>query len=101
MPNAIIHEFTLLTSASDVEDLPLDAIHAACDDAAPMSSSGVAYIGFAREAMTRENAIAAAVRDLTATLIKSGSPHRVVGVEGPEYDPCEYRSRASAPAGGR
>jgi hypothetical protein len=96
MPNAI-HEFTLLTSASDVEELPLDAIHEACDDAAPMSSSGIAYVGFSRLDSSRDNAIAGAVRDLTAVLIRSGSSSRVVGVAGPDYDPCRYPERASAP----
>ena len=84
----IIHEFSLVTDATDIDELPLDALfEAGCDDSSSKSGCGVAYISFYREARTREDAIATAVRDVTTAFKMAGSPYRVIRVEDIEFFP--------------
>ena len=62
-----IYEFTLVLEGVDVmtEQLAIDLHEAGCSDGAPLSSEGIAAIGFDREAPSLEEAIKSAAADVT------------------------------------
>jgi hypothetical protein len=60
------YEFSVvLAGLSTIGDDLADALfEAGCDDGTPVSSSGVAWIGFSREAESLETAIRSAIADV-------------------------------------
>ncbi len=61
-----LYEFSVvLAGLSAIDDDLADALfEAGCDDGTPISSGGVAWIGFSREADSLETAIRSAIADV-------------------------------------